>query len=122
MTEAGHAVPLAVKFDAVVDGTNGNVALPSIAAGFLHTRLEGHGGFETPDGSKGKQFKLDAAIRTAVSTRSSGCRCTTRSRLSVEPSVSSRGCSSLPAMATWWTVYASMRTSAWIPYARESSA
>ena len=64
VTEAGHAVPLAVKFEAVVDGTNGNVALPSVAAGFLHTRVEGHGGFETPDdGGKGKQFKLEAAMQ-----------------------------------------------------------
>jgi hypothetical protein len=59
---SNHTVALAATFEAVVNGTNGDVQLNPAAARFRRTRIEVRGGIEGHDGEKGKTAAFDFTV------------------------------------------------------------
>ncbi len=59
---SGNPVHLTTQFHAVVDGTDGNTALPAVNAHFGHTSVAAHGGIEGVKGVKGKAIALDVTV------------------------------------------------------------
>jgi hypothetical protein len=57
-----HAVQLATTFDAIVNGTNGDVFLNPAVTGYRHTRIEVHGSIAGQQNQKGKTVSLDLAV------------------------------------------------------------
>ena len=65
LVSAGNPVPLHAKYDATVDGTNGDTFLDRVDASFLNTSLTAKGGvFHTP-GRKGRTVRLDVTMTRA---------------------------------------------------------
>ena len=58
----GTPVPLATKFHAVVDGTNGNTYLKQVDAKLADTAISASGAIESQPGVKGRTVKLDVKI------------------------------------------------------------
>ena len=54
---SAHTFPLHTEFQALVEGTTGDVALQSVAARFLHTELEGNGLIRKVLAADGKETK-----------------------------------------------------------------
>jgi hypothetical protein len=59
---AGNRVPLHTKFDAVVDGTDGDTYLNDVAATFLKTSLTARGAIVGAEGVKGRTVQLHVKI------------------------------------------------------------
>jgi hypothetical protein len=59
---AGNAVSLATRYDAVVDGTDGNTRLERVDAMLGATRIVAVGSVEQVEGVKGRQITLDVTI------------------------------------------------------------
>jgi AsmA-like C-terminal region len=59
---SAQPVPLTTKFNAVVDGTNGDTYLEAVDAQFLRTSLTAKGSVERPPGGKGRTIKLHVRI------------------------------------------------------------
>lgn len=59
---SGKSVPLQTKFDAVVDGTDGDTYLNAVSASFLKTSLTARGAIVGADGVKGRTVKLHVKI------------------------------------------------------------
>jgi hypothetical protein len=63
VNEAGNPVPLETKFEAVVDGTDGDTYLNAVAASFLQTSMDVRGAVVGAEGRKGKTVKLHVKIK-----------------------------------------------------------
>ena len=59
---AGNPVPLDTKFDAVVDGTDGDTYLNAVSASFLQTALTARGAVVGAEGVKGRTVKVHVKI------------------------------------------------------------
>lgn len=59
---AGNPVPLATRFRAVVDGTDGDTYLNSVSAQFLNTSLSAEGAIVGEEGVKGRHVKVHVKI------------------------------------------------------------
>ena len=59
---SGHPVPLETKFDAVVDGTDGDTYLNAVSAKFLNTPLTARGAIVGAEGVKGHTVKVHVKI------------------------------------------------------------
>lgn len=59
---SGHTVPLATKYHATVDGTNGDTTLNQIDAKFLNTPIMAKGGVYDVKGVKGRLVTLEVEI------------------------------------------------------------
>ena len=59
---SGHTVHLKSRFDAVVNGTNGDVALRRVDASFLQTRVTGTGNIAGHPGQHGKTTSVDLSV------------------------------------------------------------
>lgn len=62
---SGHVFPLTTDYDAVVDGTNGNVELKSVHAHFLDTSLVASGSVAKEPGEADRRIDLDVYSETA---------------------------------------------------------
>jgi hypothetical protein len=62
VVRSGHAERLLTHFQATVDGTNGDVALNSIDAAYLSTKISAKGSVANKKGSAGKSTSLDFAV------------------------------------------------------------
>ena len=63
ITAGGHPFPLHVKYQALIDGTNGDTRLPVIDAWFISSYLHASGAvLGTPKGRHGRTVTLDVAI------------------------------------------------------------
>ena len=63
ITVGGHPFPLHVKYQALIDGTNGNTRLNNIDAWFLNSYLHANGAvLDAPDGRRGRTVTLDVAM------------------------------------------------------------
>jgi hypothetical protein len=60
---SGNPVPLNTKFEAVVDGTDGDTYLNAVAASFLQTSMDVRGAIVGAEGRKGKAVKLHVKIK-----------------------------------------------------------
>lgn len=60
-----HSVPLHTDFQAIVDGTNGNTLLKTVAARFLHTALIAHGQVVKSKEMKRRLIQLDVTSEAA---------------------------------------------------------
>jgi hypothetical protein len=60
--DVGHALPLHVSYDAVIDGTNGDTRLDRVDATFLNTSLTAAGGIYDVEGVKGRDVKMKVVI------------------------------------------------------------
>jgi hypothetical protein len=59
----GHPFPLHVKYQALIDGTNGDTRLQNIDAWFLSSYLHAVGAvLDGPKGEKGRTISLDVAM------------------------------------------------------------
>jgi AsmA-like C-terminal region len=65
LTSAGHPVSLTTKFDAIVDGTNGNTLLKPVRASFLKTSVVADGGVVRTEDKRGRDIVLDVKIAPA---------------------------------------------------------
>ena len=65
VTLAGNRVALTTKFQAVVDGTNGNTFLVPVDASFLESHVTARGGVFKREGIKGREIALDVVIDKA---------------------------------------------------------
>lgn len=63
VTRTGHKVHLVTQFDALVNGTQGDVLLRSINGHWGHTTVLGSGSIEGKPGRKGKTASLDFVVR-----------------------------------------------------------
>jgi AsmA-like C-terminal region len=63
VVRSGHAEPLLTHFQAVVNATNGDVALNSVDATYLGTQISAKGTVAGKKGSAGKFTSLDFAVR-----------------------------------------------------------
>jgi hypothetical protein len=59
---SGNPVPLETKFDAVVDGTDGDTLLNDVSASFLNTALTARGAVVGAEGVKGRTVKVHVKI------------------------------------------------------------
>jgi hypothetical protein len=59
---AGNPFPLSTKFDAVVDGTDGDTYLNAVSATFLNTSLTARGAVVGAEGVKGRTVKVHVKI------------------------------------------------------------
>jgi hypothetical protein len=59
---SGNPVPLDTKFDAVVDGTDGDTYLNAVSASFLNTSLTARGAVVGAEGVKGRTVKVHVKI------------------------------------------------------------
>ena len=59
---SGHPVPLHTKFEAVVDGTDGDTYLNAVSGTFLRTSLTSRGAVLGADGVKGRTVKVHVKI------------------------------------------------------------
>jgi hypothetical protein len=59
---SGNPVPLNTKFEAVVDGTDGDTYLNAVAGSFLQTSMDVRGAIVGAEGQKGKTVKLHVKI------------------------------------------------------------
>lgn len=59
---AGNPIPLETKFDAVVDGTDGDTYLNAVSASFLGTSLTARGAVVGAEGVKGRTVKVHVTI------------------------------------------------------------
>jgi hypothetical protein len=59
---SGNPVPLETKFDAVVDGTDGDTYLNDVSASFLNTALTARGAVVGAEGVKGRTVKVHVKI------------------------------------------------------------
>ena len=59
---AGNPVPLQTKFDAVVDGTDGDTYLNAVSGSFLNTALTSSGAVVGAEGVKGRTVKVHVKI------------------------------------------------------------
>ncbi len=59
---AGNPIPLQTKFDAVVDGTDGDTYLNAVSATFLKTSLTARGAVVGAEGVKGRTVKVHVKI------------------------------------------------------------
>jgi hypothetical protein len=59
---SGKSVPLQTKFEAVVDGTDGDTYLNAVSASFLKTSLTARGAIVGAEGIKGRTVKLHVKI------------------------------------------------------------
>jgi hypothetical protein len=55
-------VPLRVRYDAVIDGTNGDTRLDRVDAAFLNTSLTAKGGVYDVEGVKGRDVRMEVVI------------------------------------------------------------
>ena len=63
ITVGGHPFPLHVKYQALIDGTNGDTRLRNIDAWFLHSYLHATGAvLDAPSGQHGRTVTLDVAM------------------------------------------------------------
>jgi hypothetical protein len=60
---SGNPVPLNTKFEAVVDGTDGDTYLNAVAGSFLQTSMDVRGAVVGAEGRKGKTVKLHVKIK-----------------------------------------------------------
>jgi hypothetical protein len=60
---SGNPVPLNTRFEAVVDGTNGDTYLNAVAGSFLQTSMDVRGAVVGAEGRKGKTVKLHVKIK-----------------------------------------------------------
>lgn len=58
----GHAVPLYTRYDAIVDGSNGNTILKRVDATFLNTALVASGAVTDVEGVPGRAIKVDVTM------------------------------------------------------------
>lgn len=59
----GHAVPLYTRFDAIVDGSNGDTILTRVDATFLNTALVASGAVSDVEGVPGRSIKVDVTMK-----------------------------------------------------------
>ena len=63
ITVGGHPFPLHVKYETLIDGTNGDTRLRAIDAWFLNSYLHASGAvLDAPDGQHGRTVTLDVAM------------------------------------------------------------
>jgi hypothetical protein len=62
VTRSKHAVHLTSDFQAVINGTNGDVELQRVSSAFLHTRVIGRGTIAGHSGQNGKTAAIDLAV------------------------------------------------------------
>jgi hypothetical protein len=62
VTRNNHAVHLASDFQAVIDGTNGDVVLQRMSAAFLNTRVAASGKIAGRQGQSGKTASVDLSV------------------------------------------------------------
>ena len=65
VTRTGLTLPLKTKFNAIVDGTNGDTILERVDATFLESALTARGGVVRTEGVKGRTVTLDVTMRQA---------------------------------------------------------
>jgi len=63
VTQAGHPIHLSAEYRAIVNGTNGDVALQDVTASYLHTTVHAKGEIAGRAGQDGKTTSLDLAVR-----------------------------------------------------------
>jgi hypothetical protein len=63
VTQAEHPVHLTAEYRAIVNGTNGDVALQDVTASYLHTIVHAKGEIAGHTGQDGKTTSLDLAVR-----------------------------------------------------------
>jgi AsmA-like C-terminal region len=63
VTQAEHPVHLTADYRAIVNGTNGDVALQDVTASYLHTTVHGKGEIAGHAGQHGKTTSLDLTVR-----------------------------------------------------------
>src|SRR5205823_12488567 len=62
----GHAFQLRTKYQALIDGTNGDTRLEKIDASFLNSHLIAKGALlDAPKGQRGRSVSLDVDMETA---------------------------------------------------------
>ena len=65
LDNVGQPVPLATRFSATVDGTNGNVWLHPVTADLAQSSFVASGGIVEPDGQDGRTVRLDVVMDQA---------------------------------------------------------
>ena len=65
LTDVGHAIPLHAKYDAIVDGTNGDTFLERIDGSWRKTSLVAKGSVADAPGVQGRQGDLDVTMDQA---------------------------------------------------------
>jgi len=65
LTDVGHAIPLRAKYDAIVDGTNGDTFLERIDGSWRKTSLVAKGSVADAPGVQGRQVDLDVTMDQA---------------------------------------------------------
>lgn len=65
LTAVGHAIPLHAKYDAIVDGTNGDTFLERIDGSWRNTSLVAKGSVADAPGVRGRQVDLDVTMDQA---------------------------------------------------------
>lgn len=65
LTIVGHAIPLRAKYDAIVDGTNGDTFLERIDGSWRNTSLVAKGSVADAPGVQGRQVDLDVTMDQA---------------------------------------------------------
>jgi AsmA-like C-terminal region len=63
LTHTHHPVHVSSEFHAYINGTNGDVSLDSVNAGFLHTNVQAKGEIAGRSGQNGKTASIDLHVR-----------------------------------------------------------
>src|SRR5262249_10944402 len=63
VNRSGHRVPLHSAFQAIVDGTNGDVILEKVTTTLLHTAIAAKGGIRGTPNGHGKTTSLDFSVK-----------------------------------------------------------